>query len=87
VWDLESGACLHTLEGHTYGDYAVALTTDGKRAVSVSRDKTLRVWDLKFGTCLAVFTCDSALYSCAWAGGRIAAGDTVGQVHLFAWEE
>jgi len=87
VWDLESGACLHTLEGHTYGVYAVALTTDGKRAVSVSRDKTLRVWDLKFGTCLAVFTCDSALYSCAWAGGRIAAGDTVGQVHLFAWEE
>ncbi|MGC2513114.1 MAG: hypothetical protein WA383_01235, partial [Terriglobales bacterium] len=75
------------LEGHTGWVYAVALTADGKRAVSGSRDKTLRVWDLKFGTCVGVFTCDSAVQCCAWAGGRIAAGDELGQVHFFAWED
>ena len=35
------------LEGHTYLVCAVALTADGKRAISGSSDKTLRVWDLE----------------------------------------
>jgi WD40 repeat protein len=34
------------LEGHTASVFAVALSADGKRAVSGSVDKTLRVWDL-----------------------------------------
>jgi WD40 repeat protein len=75
------------LEGHTGGVNAVALTADGKRAVSGSYDHTLRVWDLDGGRCLAAFTCDFSVYTCAWAGGRIAAGDSGGQLHLLAWEE
>jgi hypothetical protein len=35
------------LEGHTGWVWAVALTADGKRAVSGSDDHTLRVWDLE----------------------------------------
>jgi WD40 repeat protein len=42
-------ACLKTLEGHTAWVYAVAVTPDGRRAVSASKDKTLRVWDLETG--------------------------------------
>jgi NB-ARC domain/WD domain, G-beta repeat len=34
------------LEGHTDRVYAVALSADGKRAVSGSRDNTLRAWNL-----------------------------------------
>ena len=34
VWDLASGAALRTLEGHTDGVKAVAVTPDGRRAVS-----------------------------------------------------
>ena len=52
VWDLDTGACLKTLEGHTSSVKAVALTSDGKRIVSGSGDKTIRVWDLETGTCL-----------------------------------
>ena len=37
--------------------------------------------------CLAVFTCNADVRSCAWGGGRIVAGDKSGKVHLFAWEE
>ena len=36
VWDLERGEALRTLEGHTDAVSAVALTPDGKRAVSAS---------------------------------------------------
>jgi WD40 repeat protein len=44
------------------GVMAVALTADGKRAVSGSDDKTLRVWDLEGNRCLAAFTCDFSVH-------------------------
>ncbi|MBM3495619.1 MAG: WD40 repeat domain-containing protein, partial [Armatimonadetes bacterium] len=45
-------ALLRTLEGHTGRVMSVALTADGKRAVSGSDDNTLRVWDLETGKTL-----------------------------------
>jgi WD40 repeat protein len=52
VWDLESGACLRTLEGHKDQVSSVSMSPDGRRAVSASWDNTLRVWDLRSGACL-----------------------------------
>jgi WD40 repeat protein len=86
VWDTEGHQAPRVLEGHTDSVNAVALTADGKRAVSGSDDNTLRVWDLKSGNCLAVFTCDAPVLCCAWSGDVIAAGDRTRQFHLFAWE-
>jgi WD40 repeat protein len=40
---------VRTLEGHTGAVTAVAVTPDGRRAVSGSLDNTLLVWDLKSG--------------------------------------
>lgn len=40
---------LRTLEGHSDCVNAVAISPDGRRAVSASRDHTLRVWDLETG--------------------------------------
>ena len=45
------GARLRTLEDHS-SVTDVAVTPDGKRAVSASRDKTLKVWDLDTGRAL-----------------------------------
>ena len=42
VWDLASGECKSTLEGHTNGVISVAISPDGKSIVSDSRDETLR---------------------------------------------
>jgi WD40 repeat protein len=42
-----------TLIGHTNWVSAVALTADGRQAVSGGEDRTLRVWDLTRGQCLA----------------------------------
>jgi WD40 repeat protein len=40
---------VRTLQGHSDDVTAVALTSDGRRVVSGSRDKTLCVWDLESG--------------------------------------
>ena len=49
VWDVASGRELRTLAGHTREVNAVALTPDGRLAVSASWDDTLKVWDVASG--------------------------------------
>jgi WD40 repeat protein len=88
VWDLEGNQAPRVLEDNSGRAWRVAMSADGQRAVSVSNDKTLRVWDLTDGKCLAAFTCDDRLSSCAWGGRRIAAfGDHSRGVHFFTWVE
>ena len=45
VWDLASGACVRTLEGHSSFVMSVALSTCGKHIVSGSYDSTINIWD------------------------------------------
>jgi WD40 repeat protein len=49
---LNTGRILRTLEGHTNWVNGVAVTSDGKQAVSASGDHTLKVWDLETGLAL-----------------------------------
>jgi WD40 repeat protein len=51
---------LRTLEGHSHFVYGVAVTPDGKRAVSTSSDHTLKVWDLDTGRALRTLEGHSA---------------------------
>ncbi|WP_437528806.1 AAA family ATPase [Sorangium sp. So ce726] len=48
----DSEALLRTLQGHKDAVTGVAVTSDGRIAVSASRDKTLKVWDLATGQLL-----------------------------------
>jgi WD40 repeat protein len=59
-----AGALLRTLTGHTDWIRGVAVTPDGRRAVSASRDKTLKVWDLETGTVEHTVACHA---SWVWA--------------------
>jgi WD40 repeat protein len=66
----------------------VAVTPDGKRAVSASEDHTLKVWDLKTGLLIATFHCDAAARCCAFADAhRIVAGDDGGRLYILRLEE
>lgn len=60
VWDVDSGKCLSTLEGHS--DWVTCLAVvdgggdgTGARVVSGSSDATLRVWDVNARACLHCF--------------------------------
>jgi WD40 repeat protein len=48
------GPLIRKFGGHTDTVYAVAITADGRRAVSASEDCTVRAWDLKSGQLLRV---------------------------------
>jgi WD40 repeat protein len=63
VWDAATGALIHTLTGHTADPdrlFAharvrwVAVTPDGRRAVTAAFDETVRAWDLGTGGQLRV---------------------------------
>ena len=43
---MPGGPMIRLLEGHTNSVDSVAITADGKRAVSGSKDHTVKVWDL-----------------------------------------
>jgi WD40 repeat protein len=54
LWDLQSAKCLKVLKGHVDRVTSLALSADGRLAVSGSEDNTLRIWDLTSGKCLKV---------------------------------
>jgi WD40 repeat protein len=76
------------LQGHTNSVSAVAITPDGRRAVSSSWDNTVRVWDLRDGKELVTLTVDGNVTSCAVAHDNrtIVAGDYFGRVHFLRLE-
>ena len=47
---------LRTFEGHQDAVLSVCLSTDGRHAVSGSKDGALRLWEVATGTCLLTFT-------------------------------
>ena len=83
MWDLGSGAPLHTLTGHHGWVNPVAVSADGRRAVSGGEDRSVRVWDLEQGTALASFASDSKITVLAATppGTRVIAGTSTGLVH------
>jgi small GTP-binding protein len=52
LWDLKAGICIAVCKAHSRGAKAVALTPDGRYAVSAGRDQMLRRWDLDTRACL-----------------------------------
>ena len=86
---METGECIRTLVGHTGCVTSTAVHPDGRRAVSASADKTLRVWDLEAGQELASFTAEASVNCCAIAphGDTIVAGDESGLLYFLRLEE
>ena len=62
---------VRTLQGHTRAVNGVALREDGRRAVSASSDKTLKVWDVETGRELrTLFGHTNWVTGVALSGGR-----------------
>ncbi|NQU60841.1 MAG: hypothetical protein HQ512_06895 [Rhodospirillales bacterium] len=47
VWNAKTGRKIGTLEGHERGVTGLSISPDGRRLLSASIDKTLKLWDLE----------------------------------------
>ena len=56
---------IRTIEGHSRHVWRVAMTPDGRRAISGSADKTARVWDLRTGKLQATLEHSNVVQSVA----------------------
>jgi WD40 repeat protein len=76
VWEISTGVEWTAPWKHSDAVSGVALSDDGKFGVSVSLDRTVRMLDLVTKECVAVFTADEKLLSCAISqdGQTITAG-------------
>ena len=45
LWDVTSGECLQTLEGHSGGVNSVSFSPDCSKIASGSHDRTIKIWE------------------------------------------
>src|SRR5438270_861482 len=75
VWDLAKGCCTAVLTDHTDMVWSVAVAVGERTAISGSQDKTVRVWDLTEGRCVATHPQQSEEARKAWATARSGLAD------------
>jgi hypothetical protein len=72
AWAARSASELHTLEGHSRSVGGVALSADGRLAVSVASNEPLKVWDLGSGSALRALSHPYVNDVALSADGRVA---------------
>ncbi|MGO6840432.1 hypothetical protein GUK34_28425 [Rhizobium leguminosarum] len=67
VWDVATGKEIKQLIGHTGEIFAVAITRDGKLAITGSKDRTARIWDIATGKTLVTLSGDGSVNAVAFS--------------------
>ena len=86
VWSTDTGECLHAMPRHKGQIRAVAVTADGRLALSGGEDRALRIWRLATAECLGILRghAGSITAVAVTPDGRTAAsGDTEGWLRVW----
>jgi len=65
VWDVETGACILKLQGHTKFVNSARFSSDNSLVISASGDQTVRVWEIQTGKCIKVVDCNKSTINSA----------------------
>ena len=88
VWDLDAGRAVGELLGHVGGVSTLAVSADGRRALSAGRDFVIYLWDLTALTPIATFTIEDFPIICALtANGDTAVVGDRRTLHLLRLED
>jgi WD40 repeat protein len=52
LWDVTTGKCFRTLDGHKIWLWSVAISPDSKILATGSEDETIKLWNINTGECL-----------------------------------
>ena len=87
IWDTTSGACMHSLSGHSDWIRCLIRLSNGNQLMSASFDKTLKVWDWASGggVCLKTLTGHTASVFCLvlLRNGHVASGCWDGTIKIW----
>nr|CAD7589596.1 unnamed protein product [Timema genevievae] len=84
LWDVERGACIHTLTKHTEPVYSVAFSPDGKFLASGSFDKCVHIWSTQSGQLVHSYKGTGGIFEVCWnsRGDKVGASASDGSVSI-----
>uniref|UniRef100_F6QXC2 Uncharacterized protein n=1 Tax=Ciona intestinalis TaxID=7719 RepID=F6QXC2_CIOIN len=82
LWELEKGACLHTLTKHHEPVYSVAFSPDGRLLASGSFDKCVHIWSTQTGRLVHSYEGTGGIFEVCWnsSGNKVGASASDGTV-------
>ncbi|MEV0136753.1 hypothetical protein AB0H83_51060 [Dactylosporangium sp. NPDC050688] len=67
LWDVATGAQRAEFAGRAGDAKAVAISPDATWLAAAGRDGTVRIWDVRDNTCVAMMRVEQDLTTCVWS--------------------
>ncbi|XP_047524349.1 F-box-like/WD repeat-containing protein ebi isoform X2 [Pieris napi] len=84
LWDVETGACVHTLTKHKQSVFSIAFSPDGKFLASGSFDDWVHIWSTRTGSLVHSYNTTGGIYGVSWnsTGTKLSASVSDGNVFV-----